>query len=80
MTQQITIPIALMEQLVEALERVSMVDDDCDILSPSLTDAVEEAITAGRAALANAERVEPKPKEYTMGNWFNDLDNPHANR
>ncbi len=21
-----------------------------------------------------------EPKEYTMGNWFNDLENPHGNR
>lgn len=42
---------AVIEQLVGALERVSAVDDDCDILSPSLTDALGAALTAGRAAL-----------------------------
>ncbi|CAB4198204.1 hypothetical protein UFOVP1309_59 [uncultured Caudovirales phage] len=38
--------------MIEALERVSTVDDDCDILSPELTDVVVEAITAGKEALA----------------------------
>ena len=28
------------------------------------------------------EPVQPvaEPKEYTMGNWFNDLEHPHGNR
>jgi hypothetical protein len=34
---------------------------------------------------AQQEPVQPvqpvaAPKEYTMGNWFNDLENPHGNR
>jgi hypothetical protein len=36
---------------LEALERVNVVDDDCDILAPSLADVVVEAITAIKAAL-----------------------------
>ncbi len=36
---------------LEALERVNVVDDDCDILAPSLADVVVEAITAVKAAL-----------------------------
>jgi hypothetical protein len=36
---------------LEALEQVNVVDDDCDILAPSLADAVVEAITEVKAAL-----------------------------
>ena len=36
-------------QIVEALTRVSDVDDDCDILSPNLADAVTEAIATLQA-------------------------------
>ncbi len=33
-----------------------------------------------RCGETTEEAQQAKPKEYTMGNWFNDLDNPHANR
>lgn len=58
------------------------------------------ALTAGRAAIANAEQPAPavtlfggpkareqmlkqqvtQGKDYTMGDWFKDLENPHGNR
>ena len=40
---------------LEALERVNTVDDDCDILAPELADAVVEAITAIKKALAQPD-------------------------
>jgi len=48
---------------LEALERVTIVDYYCDILSPSLADAVTDAITAIKEALAQPEQ-EPVAK-YT---------------
>lgn len=40
--------------VLEALERISAVDDDCDILPPSLADAVGEAIDVIKEALAQS--------------------------
>jgi len=44
---------------LEALERVNTVDDDCDILAPSLADAVVNAIDDIKEALAQPEQ-EPR--------------------
>jgi hypothetical protein len=43
---------------------------------------VEKAANELEAAAAQPAPVQPvaEPKEYTMGNWFNDLENPHGNR
>ena len=56
----------VMQQALAALERVSRVDDDCDILAPSLAGAVTDSIEALRNALAqptepalDAQEVEP---------------------
>ena len=42
---------------LEALERVSTVDDECDIFAPPLSNAVVEAITAIKEALAQPKRT-----------------------
>jgi hypothetical protein len=52
MTQTEALKLAL-----EALERVNVVDDDCDILAPSLADAVVEAITEVKAALEAKDEI-----------------------
>ena len=44
------------KQAIDALERVSAVDDDCDILSPSLAEAVSEALAALRAQPDHSEQ------------------------
>ena len=54
MTKEEALKLAL-----EALERVSTVDDECDIFAPPLSNAVVEAITAIKEALAQPEQ-EPK--------------------
>ena len=46
----------LMELALDALERVNTVDDDCDILAPSLADAVVNAIDDIKEALAQPEQ------------------------
>ena len=46
---------AVMQQALDALERVDCVDGDCDILSLSLCEAVEESIAALREAIAQPE-------------------------
>ena len=66
MTQQITIPLALLEQLVEALEGVETLiehqytgtREGMNALQNASDDA-QEAITAGRAAIDGARQ---KPK------------------
>ena len=47
---------AVMQQALDALERVDCVDGDCDILSLSLCEAVEESIAALRKAIAQPEQ------------------------
>ena len=42
----------VMQQALDVLERVDCVDGDCDILSLSLCEAVEESIAALRKAIA----------------------------
>lgn len=48
----------VMQKALEALKRVEMVDDDCNILASNLSDAVVDAIAELRAAIA-APEVEP---------------------
>lgn len=50
---------AVMQMALDALERVDCVDGDCDILSLSLCEAVEESIAALRKAIA-------QPVQQTM--------------
>lgn len=58
MTQQITIPIALLEQLVGALEEVSDYINRYAVPAHQLElDPIDVSITAGRAALDGAESV-----------------------
>jgi hypothetical protein len=79
---------------LEALERVSAVDDDCDILTPSLTDAVVEAIDVLKEALAKQEQGElvafkiykPTPPRHAITNvrdaelpWVYDQDPSSGN-
>lgn len=82
MTQQITIPRALLEQLVMTLEfmwrDVSM--------NEYAFEKLEEALTAGRAALEGAERaawqpIETAPHDGTsfMAGWFDGPSNPGCN-
>ena len=60
MTQLITIDRATLEQMVESLEEVSDYINRYAVPAHQLElDPIDEAITAGRAALAGAERVEP---------------------
>ena len=57
----------------DALERVSAVDDDCDILSPSLSDAVTDALKE-----ANALNAEPL-KVSDLGRYALEPQAPYAN-
>ena len=61
MTQFVTIDRATLEQLIESLETCSPGDYSTGyVIHPSFdAKAVDAAITAGRAALANAEPVKP---------------------
>jgi hypothetical protein len=51
MAERIVNERAALRQAVDALERVGIVDDDCDILAPPLADAVSDAIEALRKEL-----------------------------
>lgn len=63
MTQQITIPLATLEQLVGALEVLSNLDADINFLNTNkLEEMVEEALTAGRAVLDGAERAQERER------------------
>ena len=50
----------LLQQALDALERVSRVDEDCDILAPNLSDAVTDSIEALKTAL-----MQPVPMRKT---------------
>jgi len=60
--------IEAMKLAFRALERVSTVDDDHDILPPSLTDAVEEAIDVLKEALAKQEQCKYPNCDYPCMN------------
>ena len=60
---QVLIDRATLEQLVAALEM------PCDRWSTVQFEIAADAIKAGRAALANAERVEPEPKLWLWKNF-----------
>ena len=61
MTQQITIPIALLEQLVGALDDADDYLADCGIPEDRKVRAnINKALTVGRAALEGAEQAKPK--------------------
>ena len=53
----ITLPRAVVEQALEALERIDQADNDCDFLNPSQCYQLDAAMTALRAALA--QQAEP---------------------
>lgn len=73
MTDKILIDRATLEQLVTALEAV--LDDSKYANELTVTGGVyeglqcKEVLTAGRAALANAEQAEPEPKLWLWKNF-----------
>jgi hypothetical protein len=54
------------QQVLDAMARVNVVDDDCDILAPSLADAVSDSIDIMRQALSQPE-AEPVAWLYPDG-------------
>lgn len=69
----------MMQSVCGALERAGIKDTD----DPGeAIDVMRERLERRIAELsAQAPQPQAKPeREYTMGDWFNDLDNPHSNR
>ena len=66
MSEFVTIDRATLEQLVAELEKA---ETAMAYGTPVDGDKLDEVIAAGRAALANAERVEPEPKLWLWKNF-----------
>ena len=60
MTKQITIPLALMERLVEALDKLARLGNEPHFGNSDGNVIAQEALTAGRAALDGAGQVNPQ--------------------
>lgn len=61
MTTNITIPLATMEQLVGALDKLARLGNEPHFGNSDGNVIAQEALTAGRAAIDGAERVEREP-------------------
>jgi hypothetical protein len=57
--------IEVLKQMVEALEFVNKSDDDCDFMNSECSARVEDAIEAGKQAIAELESQEPMAKLKT---------------
>ena len=69
--------LSVIDQQQKALkELLSVPNDD----SPESVARCILSHTRARKAIAAGKQALEQTKEYSMRDWFNDLDNPHANR
>lgn len=81
LTGQVTLPVSTVEQLIADTLEVNREIGKGGVaydISNRTYPATQRILAALRTAIGAA--VDVKAKDYTMGDWFKDLDNPHAGR